>query len=163
MLLNALDSTRYYVGSYARDARLRPSRLSKKTFDHGRPLPGGSGGHGPPPSSARTSLASGGSWCTVGAKVSVPRSVFAARQPPKYAASSQDAFFPDGATSHTKKSSTQIWGTPSFGAQKLPFNVPLTVLKLAVRILQILNFADIPGMSTSSIMSFHNSAPKLVH
>ena len=39
VLLNALDSTRFYVGSYARDARLRPSRLSKQvktTFDHGR-------------------------------------------------------------------------------------------------------------------------------
>ena len=61
------------------------------------------------------------------------------------------------------RSPTKIFGTPSFGAQKLPFNVPPTVLKLAVRILQILNFVDIPGMSTSSIMSFHNSAPKLVH
>ena len=30
VLLNALDSTRLYVGSYARDARLRPSRLSNK-------------------------------------------------------------------------------------------------------------------------------------
>ena len=30
VLLNALDSTRFYVGSYARDARLRPSRLSKQ-------------------------------------------------------------------------------------------------------------------------------------
>ena len=26
VLLNALDSTRYYVGSYARDVRLRPSK-----------------------------------------------------------------------------------------------------------------------------------------
>ena len=30
VLLNALDSTRYYVGSYAGDARLMPSRLSKQ-------------------------------------------------------------------------------------------------------------------------------------
>ena len=52
VLLNALDSRRFYVGSYA------PSRLSKQvkiTFDHGRL-------YGPPPSSARTSLASGGPW-----------------------------------------------------------------------------------------------------
>ena len=60
MLLNTLDSTRFYVGSYARDARLRPSRLSKKLSTMAAALPGGSGGHGPPPSSARTSLASGG-------------------------------------------------------------------------------------------------------
>ena len=39
VLLNALDSRAFYVGSYARDARLRPSRLSKQiktTLDHGR-------------------------------------------------------------------------------------------------------------------------------
>ena len=58
---------------------------------------------------------------------------------------------------------TQILGTPNFGAQNGPLNFLPTFLKSTVRILQILNFADIPGMSTSSIMSFHNSAPKLVH
>ena len=36
MLLNALDSTRFYVGSYARDARLRLSKGRPITFDHGR-------------------------------------------------------------------------------------------------------------------------------
>merc|ERR1711966_374206 len=62
VLLNTLDSTRFYVGSYARDARLRPSRRSN-SFRRWQPSPpGGSGGHGPPPSSARTLLASGGPW-----------------------------------------------------------------------------------------------------
>ena len=38
VLLNALDSTRFYVGSYARDARLRPSRPSNN-FGTWPPLP----------------------------------------------------------------------------------------------------------------------------
>ena len=60
MLLNALNNTKFYVGSYARDARLRPSRLSKQLWTMTTAPPGGSGGHGPPPSSARMLLASGG-------------------------------------------------------------------------------------------------------
>ena len=40
---------------------------------------------------------------------------------------------------------------------------PPDLLALAVRILQILNFTDISGISTSSIMLFHNVDPKLVH
>ena len=38
MLLNALDSTRYYVGSYLRDTRLRLSKGRHTTLDHGRCL-----------------------------------------------------------------------------------------------------------------------------
>ena len=62
VLLNALDSTRFYVGSYGRDARLRPSRLSKKLATMAAAPLGGSGGHGPPPSSSLMSLTSGGLW-----------------------------------------------------------------------------------------------------
>ena len=60
MLLNAFDSTRFYVGSYSRDARLRPSKAVQLLSTVVALPPGGSGGHGPPPSSARTSLAAGG-------------------------------------------------------------------------------------------------------
>ena len=35
VLLNTLDSTKYYIGSYARDARLRPSKGRPITFDDG--------------------------------------------------------------------------------------------------------------------------------
>ena len=35
VLLNALDSTSFYVGSYARDARLRLSKGRSITFDDG--------------------------------------------------------------------------------------------------------------------------------
>ena len=73
------------------------------------------------------------------------------------------SFFPGGAASHTKKQPNQFLDTPSFRAQKGLFKAPLTFLGLAVCIQQILNFADIPGMSTSSIMPFHNVDPKLVH
>ena len=62
VLLNTLGSTRFYVGSYARDARLRPSKAVKFLSTMVALPPGGSGGHGPPPSSGRTSLASGGPW-----------------------------------------------------------------------------------------------------
>ena len=62
-----------------------------------------------------------------------------------------------------KGSPNQFLSTPSFGAQKRLFKVRLTFLGLPVRILQILNFSDIPGMSTSVIMPFHNVDPKLVH
>ena len=34
MLLNALDNTSFYVGSYGRDARLRPSWLSKQVLNN---------------------------------------------------------------------------------------------------------------------------------
>ena len=54
VLLNAL--------SYARQAHLRPPRLSKQLWTMAAALTGGSGGHGPPPSLARTSLASEGPW-----------------------------------------------------------------------------------------------------
>ena len=40
---------------------------------------------------------------------------------------------------------------------------PLTCLGLDVPNLQILNMGDMPGISTSSIMPFHNVDPKLVH
>ena len=53
-LLNTLDSTRFYVGSYARDARLRPSKAVQFLSTMVALPPGGSGGHGRPPSSART-------------------------------------------------------------------------------------------------------------
>ena len=56
------------------------------------------------------------------------------------------SFFPGGAASHTKKSPNQILGTPSFGAQKGPFKVLPAFLELAIRILQILTCADMPGM-----------------
>ena len=72
-------------------------------------------------------------------------------------------FFLKGPPLIQKTSPNQILGTLSFGTQKGQFKVPPTFLELAVRILQILNCADIPGMSTSSIISFHNSTPKLVH
>ena len=62
VLLKALNSTRYYVGSYARQARLRPSRLTKQLWTIAAALLGRSGGHGPPPSLARTLLALGDHW-----------------------------------------------------------------------------------------------------
>ena len=66
-------------------------------------------------------------------------------------------FFLSGSPPIHNWSPNQILGTPSFGAQKGPFKVPPAFLGLAVRILQILNCADMPGiMSTSSIMPFNN-------
>ena len=46
VLLNTLDSTRFYVGSYARDARLRPSKAVQFLSTMKALPPGGSGGHG---------------------------------------------------------------------------------------------------------------------
>ena len=54
-------------------------------------------------------------------------------------------------------------GTPSFGSQNGPLKPPSTYLGLKVPNLQILRIGDLSGMSTSSIMSFHNVDPKLVH
>ena len=33
VLLNALDNTRYYIGSYVRDARLRPSKAVQQLWN----------------------------------------------------------------------------------------------------------------------------------
>ena len=54
VLLNLLDSTRYYVGSYPRDARLRPSKVARATIIIGP--------HGACPR---------GSWDTLSAKGSI--------------------------------------------------------------------------------------------
>ena len=78
--------------------------------------------------------------------------VMVAREP---AGDRRAVFIPECPTSHTtKKSPNQTLGTPIFGAQKGPFKVPPTFLELAVRILQILNCADIPGMPISSIICY---------
>ena len=54
-------------------------------------------------------------------------------------------------------------GTSSIGSQNGPLNPPQTYLGLKVDNLQILQIVDLPGMSTGSIMLFHNVDPELVH
>ena len=72
-------------------------------------------------------------------------------------------FFPGGATSHTKKSPNQNLITPTVEAQNGPLKPPPTYLGLKVHNLHILQVVDLPGMSTNSIMPFHNHASILVH
>ena len=60
MLLNALNSTGYYVGSYARDARLRLSKAVQQLLTMAATSAPSETAHVPPLSLSRTSLASGG-------------------------------------------------------------------------------------------------------
>ena len=53
--------------------------------------------------------------------------------------------------------------TSSVGTQNEPLKPPPARLGLDVPNLQILQIEDMPGMSTSFIMSFHNYVSKLVH
>ena len=63
-----------------------------------------------------------------------------------------------------KCSPTQMLGTPNFEAQNGPLNPPSTNLGLEqVPNLQVLRIVDLPGMSTNSIMRFHNVVPIFVH
>ena len=63
-----------------------------------------------------------------------------------------------------KTSSNRNSGTPSFGSQNWPLNPSRpSCLGLDVPNLQILAIGDMPGMSTSFIVPFHNVGPKLVH
>ena len=71
--------------------------------------------------------------------------------------------FPDRPTSHIKTSPMQILGSPVFGSHLELLKITVTLFRLAVRILHILNCADIPGMSPQSIMPFYNLDPKLIH
>ena len=57
----------------------------------------------------------------------------------------------------------QNLGTPSVGSQNGALTPPPTYLGLDVPNLQILSIGDIPGMSTSSKIPFHNVDPTLVH
>ena len=72
-------------------------------------------------------------------------------------------FILSGSPPIQNKSSNQNLGTPSVGTQNEPLKPPPTFLGLDVPNLQILQIGDIPGMSTSSIMPFHNHVSKLVH
>ena len=72
-------------------------------------------------------------------------------------------FFLSGSPLIQNRTSNQIWGTPSFEAQNGPLKPPPTYLGVKVHNLQILQIVDLPGMSTSSNMPFHNHASKLVH
>ena len=61
-------------------------------------------------------------------------------------------------------SPNQNLGTPSVVSQNGPLlKSPPTYLGLKVHNLQILQIVDLPGMSTKSIMPFHNVDPILVH
>ena len=60
-------------------------------------------------------------------------------------------------------SPNQNLGTPSVGIQNESLKLTLTCLELDVSTLQILQSGDMPGMSTSSIMPFHNHVSKMVH
>ena len=72
-------------------------------------------------------------------------------------------FFPERVTSQTKRPPNQNLITPSDGTQNGPIKPSPTYLGLDVPNLQILKIGDIPGMSTSSNMPFHNHVSKLVH
>ena len=82
-LLNTLYSTRFYVGSYARDARLRPS----KAVQFLSTMAASSAGRKRRPWSTTIIVPHvacvRGSWGTLSAEGSVPRGDFAARYPPK--------------------------------------------------------------------------------
>ena len=79
MLLNALDSTRYYVGSYTRDARLRPSKAVIQLWTM---TVASAGQKRRPWSTTIIGLHIAclkGSWGTLSAKGSVPQGNFVAR------------------------------------------------------------------------------------
>ena len=78
-------------------------------------------------------------------------------------AHSSGAFFLVGPPPIQNASSNQILGTPNFGSQNRPLKPPPTYLVMNVPNLQILNMRDMPGISASSIIPFHNVDPKSVH
>ena len=83
VLLNALDSTRFYVGSYARDVRLRPSKAVQYLWT----MTASSAGRKRRPWSATIIVpyvaCLGGSLGTLSAEGLIAGANFAARQPPK--------------------------------------------------------------------------------
>ena len=60
MLLNALNSTRYYVGSYLSDARFSPSKVVNENGPWPPLLLPAETAHGPPSLIPWTQMASGG-------------------------------------------------------------------------------------------------------
>ena len=60
-------------------------------------------------------------------------------------------------------SPNQMLGTPTVEAQNGALKPPPTCLGLEVPNLENLGIGDLPGMSTNSIMSFHNHTSMLVH
>ena len=62
------------------------------------------------------------------------------------------------------RTSTQKLGIPTFGSQNRPIKtLPPTYFRLDAPLLEILPSGDIPSMSTSAIMPFHNVDSKLLH
>ena len=61
------------------------------------------------------------------------------------------------------ESPTHILGGPVFGSHLELLKLSLSFFRLDVPNLEILKIGDIPGMSSNSIMPFHNLDPKLVH
>ena len=51
----------------------------------------------------------------------------------------------------------------TFGSQNRPIKIPPTYFRLDAPLLEILPSGDIPSMSTSAIMPFHNVDSKLLH
>ena len=76
---------------------------------------------------------------------------------------SRVVFFLSGPPTIQYWSLNESLSTPSVGTQNGPLKPPLTRLGLHVPNLHILHIWDIPGMTTSSIMLFHNHVSKLVH
>ena len=62
-----------------------------------------------------------------------------------------------------KKSPNKMFGTLRFGSLNGPLKPLPTYSSLDVPNLEMLPSGDMPGMSTSSIMPFHNVDPILVH
>ena len=71
-------------------------------------------------------------------------------------------FFLEWATSHIKRPQTQISGGPVFGSHLELLKTTLTLFRLGVPNLKILQIGDIPGMFSNFTMPFHNCDPKLV-
>ena len=73
------------------------------------------------------------------------------------------ALFPvQAVTSHTKTSPTQILGGPVFEAHLELLKSPWPFFRLQVHNLKILKIVDLPGMSFSSVVPFHNLTSILV-
>ena len=72
-------------------------------------------------------------------------------------------FFSERTTSHTKNVTTQISGDPVFDTHLELLKLTLTYFSTDVPNLEILSIGDIPGMSSNSIMTFHNYVSTLVH
>ena len=72
-------------------------------------------------------------------------------------------FFLSGSPPIQNKSPNQFFVGPMIGSQLEPLKTTFMFFRLKVLKVQILKIEDLPGMSSSSNMPFHNSAPKFVH